>query len=76
MVEERFDEILISHNANAIRSKHNWSIQRWDRAYHDLKENRGMHRDNETFFHEPVIDTSCAVGRKESINFNNKLEKH
>lgn len=40
MVRELFEEILISHSVNAIIWKHNWNIQRWDRAYHDLEENK------------------------------------
>jgi hypothetical protein len=35
MVMEQFDEILVSHNVNAIISTHNSNIQQWDKAYHD-----------------------------------------
>ena len=42
MVTELFDGISILHNANAIRLKHNWNSQQWDRAYLDLEEDEFM----------------------------------
>lgn len=56
MVMELFEEISILHNVNAIISKHNWSIQQWDRVYLDLEECKSMKMNEKVCFFSQTSD--------------------